>query len=239
MKPVTLVLAAAVLFSRPAAAQMPPMAQPVPSIATQGEATLKRAPDRAWVTVSTEARDPQPAVARTRNAEAMTAVQTALKSVGLAADAIRTTSVSVTPEFQWTNGKSTLRGYVARNQIEVRVDNLDKLADVLDAVNSPKNIALSITGPRFDLKNERAVQSEALTAAVQDAMQRAQAIATGAKRVLGAIIRIEDQNAGMMPKQPMPMMMQRAQMDAGDVSTPVTPGEIEIHAQVMLMVEMK
>jgi len=238
MKRVLFVLAVALLFARPAAAQMPPMAPPAPAIVTQGEATLKRAPDRAWITVSTEARDAQSAVARNRNAEAMTAVQSALKGAGVAADAIRTTAVSLTPEFDWNNGKSTLRGYVARNQIEVRVDNLDRLPAVLDAVNSPKNIALSVTGPTFDLKNENAVQNEALAAAVQDALARAQAIATGAKRSLGTILRIEDANMRMAPKQPMPvMLMQRAQ--AAEVSTPVTAGEIEIRAQVSLTVEMK
>jgi uncharacterized protein YggE len=239
MNRVVLLVAIAALFgAAPAMAQMPGMSPPVPSIVTQGEATLKRAPDRAWINVSTEARDPQAAPARSRNAEAMTALQAALKSAGVSADAIRTTQVSVTPEFQWNNGKSTLRGYVARNQIEVRVDDLDKLSDILDAANSPKNVALSVTGPRFDLKNERAVQSEALSAAVQDALQRAQAIATGAKRSLGAIVRIEDQNTGMMLKQPIPMMMARAEA-ASDVATPVTPGEIEIRAQVVLTVEMR
>jgi uncharacterized protein len=95
-----------------------------------------------------------------------------------------------------------------------------------------------VIGPRFDLKNERAVQNEALTAAVQDALQRAQAIAAGAKRTLGPIVRIEDQHMGM-PKQPMPMMMQRAEMAASDVATPITPGELEIRAQVTLTVEMR
>jgi uncharacterized protein YggE len=238
MNRVLLAVAAVWSIAAPVAAQAPATAS-VPTIVTQGEATLKRAPDRAWITVSTEARDPQVATARSRNAEAMTAVQSALKAAGVAGDAIRTTNASVTPEFQWNNGRSTLRGYVARNQIEVRVDNLDKLSDVMDAANSPKNVALSVMGPRFDLKNERAVQSEALSAAVQDALQRAQAIASGARRSLGPVVRIEDQNAGMMPKQPMPMMMARAQMAEADVATPITPGEIEIHAQVMLTVEMR
>ena len=127
-------------------------------IVTQGEATLKRAPDRAWLTVATEARDPRAAEARKRNAEAMTIVQTALKGAGVAADALRTTAVSVSPEFDYNNGRSTLRGYVARNQIEVRVDNLDRLSDIIDAVNAPKTVAISIHGPRFDLKDERAAE---------------------------------------------------------------------------------
>jgi hypothetical protein len=59
-------------------------------IVTQGEATLKRAPDRAWLTVSTEARDPRATEARKKNAEAMTIVQGVLKGAGVSADALRT-----------------------------------------------------------------------------------------------------------------------------------------------------
>lgn len=222
------------LLASPALAQPPAS---VPSIVTQGEATVKRAPDRAWITVSTEARDARPADARRQNAEAMTAVQQALAGAGVSADAIRTTGFSVTPELEWKDGRSTLKGYVARNQIEVRVDDLDKLAAILDAANSPKTIALSITGPRFDLKDENGAEREALEAAVKDAMSRAGAIAAGAGRTLGAILRIDDQRTGGMPKQPMPMMMMRS--EAADASTPVSPGEIEIHAAVQVTVEMR
>ena len=231
-----LVLAACLLLSNAGgvAAQVPAPLTNV--IVTQGEATLKRAPDRAWLTVSTEARDPRATEARTKNAEAMTIVQAALKGAGVSADALRTTAVSVSPEFDYNNGRSTLRGYVARNQIEVRVDTLDRLSDIIDAVNAPKTVAISVNGPRFDLKDERAARNEALRAAVEDAMSRAQAIAAGAKRSLGAIIRIDEGSSGSMPP-PMPMMRMSA-AQATDPSTPITPGEIEVQARVSVTVEL-
>jgi uncharacterized protein YggE len=218
-------------------AQTPPPSPP--SIVTQGEATLKRAPDRAWLTVATETRESKPADARRRNAEVMTDVQRALRGAGLAADAIRTTGFSLTPEMDWNNGRGTIRGYVARNQIEVRVDDLDKLADVIDAANVPKASGLSIIGPRFDLKNEQAAQNEALRLAVEAAMGRAQAIAAGAKRSVGPVIRIEEQGSG--PVFPKPMMATRAFAGAADmaVETPITPGDIEVRAQVTLTVELR
>jgi uncharacterized protein YggE len=217
-----------------AAAQVPaPLAN---VIVTQGEATLKRAPDRAWLTVSTEARDPRATEARKKNAEAMTIVQGALKGAGVSADALRTTAVSVSPEFDYNNGRSTLRGYVARNQIEVRVDTLDRLSDIIDAVNAPKTVAISINGPRFDLKDERAARNEALRAAVEDAMSRAQAIAAGAKRSLGAIVRIDEGSSGSTPP-PMPMMRMSA-ASAADAATPIALGEIEVQARVSVTVEI-
>ena len=231
-----LTIAACLLLATAAAvsAQTPAPAPHV--IVTKGTATLKRPADRAWLTVATEARDANAATARTRNAEAMSAVQAALKRVGLPSDAIRTLGVSVSPEFDYNNGRSTLRGYVARNQIEVRVDDLDRLAEVIDAVNAPKTIAVSVNGPRFDLKDERATRNEALRAAVEDALSKAQAIAAGAKRSLGPIVRIDDSSTTGTPP-PMPMMRMSAAA-AADTATPVTPGDIEVEARVTVTVEM-
>jgi len=219
----------------PALAQTTAIQSPV--IVTEGQVTLKRAPDRAWLTMATETRDAKPAEARRKNAEAMTLVQSALSGAGVSQDAIRTTGFAVSPEMDWDGGRGILRGYVVRNQIEVRVDDLDKLPTVLDAVNSPRNVALSINGPRFDLKDEQRVQREALGLAVEAAVARAQAIAAGARRSLGQILRIEEQNAG--PAMPKPMMAMRATGAAADVATPITPGEIEVQARITLTVEIK
>ena len=226
------VLACAV--APPAGAQT---AASTPVLVTHGEATIRRAPDRAWLTVSTETRDVRAADARQKNADAMTAAQNALKGAGVPPDAIRTMAVSVTPEMDWNNGRSTLRGYVARNQVEVRVDNLDKLSDTIDAVNAAKGVALTIAGPRFDLRDPRAAQAEALRAAVEDATARAQAMALGARRSVGPIVRIEDLNAGRMP-QPVPFMAARTAM-AAEPATPVTPGEIDVHAEVQITFELR
>jgi hypothetical protein len=233
----TLVALAIALVPAVTLAQAPP-APPV--IVTQGEATLKRAPDRAWISVSTETRERLADDARRRGAEAMTAVRRALRSADIPADAIRTTGYSLAPELDWNNGRSTVRGYLVRNQIEVRVDDLDNLSDVIDAANASRNTSISVSGPRFDLKNSEAVEREALQMAVQAAMTRAAAIAAGARRTLGAIVRIEDQPMGR-PQPPMPFAMRgaTASMDAVAVETPITPGEIEIRALVSLTVELR
>src|SRR5262245_44772978 len=73
-----------------------------PAVTTHGKATVKRAPDRAWITVSTEVRDAKPADARQKSADIMTAVQNALKATGLPADAIRTTAYALNPEMVTT-----------------------------------------------------------------------------------------------------------------------------------------
>ncbi len=209
-----------------------------PVIVTQGEAVLKRAPDQAWLTVATEQRESQPTEARRKGAEAMTAVQAALKRAGVPGDAIRTTSFSLSPDVEWVGGRSTIRGYVMRNQIEVRVDNLERLPAVIDAVNSPKAAGLSIVGPRFDLKNRRAAENEALQRAVELALERAQAIAAGARRTVGPIARIEAHAVDGMPPRPM-LMTQSMGTARQETATPITPGEIEIRAVATVTVEIR
>jgi len=223
-------VAAVLFFATSAAAQMPPSDTPV--VVTQGEASVKRAPDVAWVSISAEGRGVKSSEAQQKSAAAMTALQSSLKALGLPADAIKTTSFSLQQDMEFTGGNARPKGYIATNQIEVRVEPLDKISSVLDAAGGSG--ATTISGLRFDVKDRAAVEREALKLAVQDAMQRAQAMAAGASRTLGPIVRIEEQRT--MAPGPRPMMM--AARAADSVPTPITPGETEIRAQVILTVAL-
>ena len=229
-----LALAAITILGAPAFAQpTPAQAFEPPMIVTRGQASVKRAPDQAWVSIASESRAQTPAEAQRIAAEAMTAVQSALGKAGLPADAIRTTGYSLQPDMEFTGGRSRVRGYIARNQIEVRVDNLDRLGAVIDAAGSSG--ATSMAGLRFDLKDRSGIEREALRLAVQDAMGRAKAIAAGAGATLGAIVRIEEHAD---ESRPVPIMAMRAEAAAAP-QTPITPGEIEIAGTVTLRIAIK
>jgi len=205
-----------------------------PVVVTSGEAVVKRAPDRAWVTITAESRAKTPGEAQKQNATAMSSVVEKLKGAGIPADAIQTTAIDLQPEFDYHEGKQTLRGYVARNSLEVRIDALPKLGEIIDmAVGSG---ATRISGVRFDLKDRDAAEREALELAVADARERADAAAAGAGMEVARVVRIEEHRSSMPP--PRPMMAMRAEM-AQDTTTPVAPGELEIRAAVTLTVEVK
>jgi uncharacterized protein YggE len=206
-----------------------------PVIVTHGQASVKRAPDQAWVSIAAESRASAPAEAQRLNAEAMQAVNAALSKTGLAAEAIRTTGYSLQPDMEYVNGRGRIKGYIARNQVEARVDDLKKLGAVLDAAGASG--ATSMAGLRFDISDRAAVERDALRQAVQDAMARAKAIAAGAGANLGPIVRIDEQ----YQSSPQPMYAMRAGGGAGAaaVETPVSPGELEIRAQVTLTVAIR
>ena len=205
-----------------------------PVVVTQGEAIVKKEPDQAWLSIATETRDVKADDARRRNAEDMTAVQATIKAANLPGDTIRTTSYSLTPEIEWKNGRGIVKGYIVHNQIEIRIDNLESLSDVIDAVNATRNTTLTISGLRFALKNQQAAETEALELAVKTALVRAQAIVAGAQRSLGDIVRIEEQYLGGIHRQE-PFLMRTSMAKANDsTETPITIGDIEVQARVIL-----
>lgn len=204
-----------------------------PTVVVSGEGVVKAVPDQAWVTIGAESRSKVSKEAQSRNAEAMTAVQQKLGALGIAKDAIRTIAIDLQLEYDYANGRQTPRGYVARNTIEVRVDDFAKLGDVLDAAVGSG--ATNLHGLRFDVKNREALEREALQLAVANAMGRAEALAAGAKRTIDRVIRIEESSVGRGPE--MPVMAMR--MKAEDASTPVAAGELEIRAQVRIIAALK
>lgn len=218
-----------------AAAQNPPPAPEQPVVVAQGEATIRQAPDVAWVQVAVEARAPKPEEARQRAADSMTSVLAALKPIVPAAN-LRTSGLSVTPEIDYTTGGTRLKGYLARNQVEARVENLELLSKVMDTAVASG--ATSITGVRFDVKARAQHERDALRGAVQDGLERATAIASGAGRALGPIVRIQEQRISNAPYR-VAMGGAGGGRGGAETATPITPGEIEIRAVVVVTASLK
>lgn len=211
---------------------LPPGGQPpaAPTVVTMGEATLKAAPDTAFVSLSTSARAQAPAVAQRQSADAMASVRKALQSRGISDQAIRTVRYDVQALYDYVNGKQVSRGYQATNAIEVRVDALDSVGAVLDTVVGAG--ATEVGGVRFDLRDRAGLEREALKQAVAWARAKADAAAAGVGRSVDGILRIEESGARF--ESPQPVMMRMAADRVAAEPTPISPGEIEVTARVVL-----
>ena len=204
-------------------------------VVTRGEGIVRAAPDRAFVIVQSEARAASPQEAQRLNAEAMTAVRERLTEFDLDADAIRTLGVNLQPEFDFQDGRRTLRGYLASNSIELRLGDLPSLGTLIDAAVGSG--ATSLGGIRFDVRDRRTLERQALREAVADARARADAAASGAGGTIGRVIRIEEQGAAPSVQPPFRMAMQA---DAGQVATtPIAPGRIDVRVSVTLTASLR
>jgi uncharacterized protein YggE len=231
-----LCVASSVFAASVAAAQPSAAVDLRDTVVTSGEAVIKRAADQAFIVLTAESRAKAPAEAQKATATAMSSVQKRLTGAGIGADAIRTLQYDLQPEFDYNSGKQTLRGYVARTSIEVRVEPIERAGEVIDlAVQSG---ATAVSSLRFDVKNRDAIEREALTKAVEMARARAEAAAKGAGRAIERILKIEDQGAAEAPPPRPYMMAMRAAAEAAP-QTPIQAGEVEIRGRVTLTAQLK
>ena len=216
------------LIPAAAAAQQSTPTDP-PLVVSTGEGVVEAAPDRAWITITAESRAGNPRDAQRRNAEAMTPVLAKLRASGIPSDAIRTLGYDLQQEWDYVNNQRVSKGYVARNTVDVRVDNIDRVGELLElAVGSG---ATAVGGVRFDLKDRKKLEREALRLAVEDARGRAEAVAAGAGRSIDRVLRIDAVNAG---GGPIPLQKIALAREAASDAPPMATGQLEIRAQVTL-----
>jgi uncharacterized protein YggE len=207
-----------------------------PVVVTTGRGVVQAAPDRAWITIGAESRAASPSEAQRRNTEAMRPVLDRLRAAGLPAEAIRTVGYDVQYEWDFVNNKRVGRGYVARNTIEARVDDVDRVGEYLEIAAGSGATALG--GVRFDLKDRSKLEREALRLAVADARGKADAVAAGAGRSIDRILQVAE--TGTRGPEPRPMPMMRQTLEAASADAPqISPGQTEITASVTLTAALK
>jgi uncharacterized protein YggE len=223
-----------VLLPWSASAQQPTAQRDQPVVVTSGDGVVQAVPDRAWITVSAESRGSNPREAQRKNAETMKPVLDRLRAAGLPEEAIKTTAYDLQPDWDYSSNRRVLRGYVARNTIDVRIDNVDRVGELLDIVVSAG--ATSVENIRFDLKDRERLEREALRLAVADARARATAAAGGAGLSVERIIRIDEQGVSSPP-----IPLQRESLQAGSVAAapPVAAGSMEVRAHVTVTTLLK
>ena len=206
-------------------------------VVVTGTAELRVAPDRAFVMLAVESRDPNPREAQKENAKTSDSVLAKLGGAGLGDKAIRTVSYGLQEEFDYDKGTRRSRGYLARNQIEVRLDDIAKVGEIIDLATRAG--ATSVSGLRFDVKARDTLEREALKQAVADGRARAEAAAAGAGSNIGSLLLIEQEGASG-PPPPGPVFRRGAVAMAADAAAPppIQAGEIEISAAVRIPAEL-
>jgi uncharacterized protein YggE len=226
-------LAASLALSVPAYAQT---ANPPPSITVTGEAQASAPPDLAEIDggVATEARSAREA--SEANAKAMTAVMAALKGLGIAERDIRTSRISIFPQMAQggPGGQGTPRiaSYRATNHVAVRLRDIAKVAETIDALVAAG--ANELGGINFIVSEPSKLLDKARSEAVADARRKAEIYAQAANVTIGAPLAISEDGAA---PPPMPYRMDRAAV--GKMATPVAPGEQTLRVGVSVTWEIK
>ena len=206
---------------------------PPPALSVTGEAMISASPDLADVEggVATEAKTARDA--SDANNKAMAAVIAALKSAGIADADIRTSRLSLLPQYppNRLSGSNQIVGYHATNRVTIRVHDVGKVADTIDTLLGAG--ANDLGGVSFMVSNASKLLDEARPKAIADARRKAEIYAKAAGVSIGAPLSISEGGAVF------PMMAQRVAPAPMAGATPIAAGNETLSVTVNVTYEIK
>jgi len=203
-------------------------------ISVTGEGTVEGAPNMALITlgVVSEARTAREAL--DANTQSMNRILNALKQSGIESRDLQTSGFGVYPIYSQPPAghdssqpfRPEIVGYRVQNNVTLRIRDLTRVGALLDQVVTLG--ANSISGPTFTVENPTALQDQARSAAIADALRKGRLYAAAADVDLGPIFRIDENYAP--PPQPYAAPMMR--MEAAQSDVPIEGGALTFKMQV-------
>ena len=226
-------LLAAAAVSVPATAEVQ-VTSTGPVVALTVQESVEAEPDIVNVSagVTTQARTAVEAMRL--NATAMTQVIERIKSLGVPERDIQTTGISLGAQYDYNQAtqRQVFRGYQASNRVSVKLRQIDRTGEVLDALVAAG--ATDLGGPDWSIDDDTAARAQAR----RQAMETARAQALEYARSAGySDIRLLEVNETIVPSRPMPMFA-RVAVEQAAAATPVQPGMVQATVSVTVSYEM-
>ena len=140
---------------------------PVVTLSVTGTADTR--PDRAVISAGVQSKAPTATDAMAQTSKQMQSVIAALKARGISEKELNTSSISLSQDYDYSDGKApVLKGYVADNNVTVKIADLTKLGGILDVL--VKAGATNISGPSFTVADDSAISEAARTKAMAKAV---------------------------------------------------------------------
>jgi uncharacterized protein len=207
---------------------------PASTITVTGEASSEQASQVASFTAGvTAVSDNKETAVKTVN-DKVTALTQSVKEFGIPTEDIKTQNLSVyqMQEPITKDGRQRIEPgqWQVSNDIMIRLRNVDQTQDLVDLLNASG--ATNVYGPNFTIDDTKDAEVVLLSEAIENARQKAEAIATGSNKHLGEIINVQEGYSS----SPIPMYAAR---EMGGSGTPVEPGTQTVSKTVTVTFELE
>lgn len=203
-----------------------------------GEGKVPAVPDVAILSVGIESQEATVEAAREKAAEAMDNVMQVLKDQGIDEKDIQTQYFNISRVTRWDNDKQTetVIGYRVTNTVTSKVRDVEKAGIVIDEVATAGGDLTRINSIGFTVDDPSEYYEQARKLAVEDAADKAKILADAAGVNLGKVYYITENT--YVPSPVYRGDMVAVPEAAPGISTPISPGEIEITVNVNLAYEI-
>jgi len=210
-------------------------------ITVQGLANVKASPDIIGVYFNVETSGATSEEATTANSEIIDNLITNLVKLGFERKQIQTTNFNVYPDIQWINGRQVDKGYKATHSVRVELNSSEtsKIGQVIDA-GVEAGAGVSYINFELSTAKQSEYKAEAIKLAAQDARIKAQALAEGFGKKVGALVSTSVDNYNYNPWNVYSGSgMASDSMMAKEAATNIQPSEQEISASVTASFKLK
>jgi len=206
-------------------------AEPPPHLVTvAGRGEVRAAPDRATVTLGVVARAPTVEPARTEANRVVAALLAVARGLKIADADVHATRLTVSPEYDFGDGKRPRRmvGYTVQREVVVELRDIDRLGDLIEkGLAAGANLA---TDAVLDSSRRADLEREALARAVADARANAAVIAQALDAGVGVVRAVTQGGASEAP--PRLFLQSLARPSAAGGGETYQPGELTFAATV-------
>ncbi len=170
--------------------------------------------------------------ARDHAAALMSDLIASLKDNDIDDEDFHTTQFSIDPEIDFRlNGEQVIRGYRVTSTLSVTVRDLDRVGEMIDDAVDAVGDPIRVRGVTFNIDDPGALRSEARALAMADAKAKAGELAEQGEVELGKPTSISETSSGGPP----PVFFDlRAAQAQEEISTPITPGQLEVIVTVQV-----
>ncbi|WP_019914357.1 SIMPL domain-containing protein [Paenibacillus sp. HW567] len=224
-------------FQAPEKAYAEDVQRNIVSVTGKGELAIK--PDVVYLSIGVTTSAATAEEAQKTNGAKIAKITALLKGTwGIADKDIQSTQFSVQPNYSYSEKDGQqVKGYNAHHTLQVTYRDLTKVGALLDAASAAG--ANNIGNAQFAIEDPSAFETQVIEKAMANADVKAAAIAKAAKRSLGQVVTVTQNDDGNNPV----VYMENAAMSkvAADAAggTSVEPGEVKVSTQLSVVYELK
>ncbi|NUM25426.1 MAG: SIMPL domain-containing protein [Candidatus Buchananbacteria bacterium] len=164
------------------------------TITIDGEGKVTAIPDIAQVSLGIQTDNAKVEIAQKENSEKMNNLIKEVKALGVEDKDIKTVGYNIYPRYDYTDGRSILRGYQVSQSVVVKIRDLEKIGDMLDMAGRVG--ANQVSGVNFDIDEPEVLRQEAREKALANAKEKAESLAKVAGVKLGKLVSFNESANG-------------------------------------------
>lgn len=193
------------------------------TVTGHGEIVAK--PDYVQIQIEVRTEGKEVSEAQQENAVIMNRVITSLVALNIPREAIQTTAYTISPNYDYIEGRQVFRGYEVQNAITVKITNISQVGTVIDT--AVENGANHVSTIQFKIEDADAYYRQALQIALLDAQAKAKSIAETLHLPLQPLP-IEIVEETIAP----PIAYKSFQLSNEQSITPIEPGMMTVNTTV-------